>query len=404
MIFSERTIISWLDAYRSSGYLKLITGIRGCGKSHLLGTYRSKLAEEGVDPARIVSVELDCNRAGSVKTAQELIDFVESNTAGGGRYHVMIDEITELSDYDVAVGVLFADKNLDIILTSSNKTPVTKYLNEYLSGQYVAKEMFPPRVVDVKDVAANYDRFFGRMLEFGMMPFAVSYNSHCDVVGQYLSGLLCRIYVKDILVNTCSFDSFLANAVLRSIYQNTGKRLSLRRILKDMNFAKGVSINTIDAYLGMFEKAFLLRRVSKFDMSSRKVSQSGYQFFFSDLGLYSRNFGECADRPALMRTIIYLELLKYFDEVYVGSYDRMCFDFVTFRDGRYRCWHYIPSVSDPRDVFRAVPAFKHIPEDVRKTVVTDAGTAASLRNGVELAPMKDFLISPDGSGFSTRGQ
>lgn len=393
--------LAWLERHRTRDVIKLVTGVRGCGKSSLLDAYADYLKEHEVPAANILRINLEHPESRRLHTPEDLMDYVDEHAAAAGITHLLLDEIHELEEFDVALGGLFALKRYNVIATCSNNRPVSERFGEYLSGMYVHAEMTPTPFRELPAGRnATFEQRLDDYLRFGALPYTFKLRASPRDAEIYLGGLWNTILVKDILSRNRMADSRLVERLLERIYFRLGEGESLRKIGADAVMdGRETAPNTVESYLQALDESMLVRRAFKYDVFMGELAKSGYRFFLADLALGRNRYGNFPGAEAnAIRNLIFLELIQRGGAVHCGRYDGVDFDFVVRRDGRLHCWQYVPMVVKDRIPTPALAAFKRMPRDIPKTIIVRQHLPKRQPPGMDVVTLEDFLMAP------TRGQ
>ena len=392
----EEQMLAWLQRHREHDVIKLITGVRGCGKSAILNSYHAYLLANGVPKNQVLQINLEHPEIRHLHTPEELMDFIDSHVPSGVRVHLLLDEIHELQEFDVALGGLFALKNFDIVATCSNKRPISDRFREYLSGKFVHVEMTS---TPFREIPARKNLSFERRLEdyllFGTLPYTFKLRDSLADTEVYLSGLWNTILVKDILSRSRMADSRLVERLLERIYVHLGEVESLRKLGADATIeGREAAPNTVESYLQALDESMLVRRVMKYDIFLGELAKSGYCFYLSDLALGRTRYGKFPGIEAnAIRNLIYLELCARGGAVHCGRYDGTDFDFVTLNGNRPHCWQYAPELVGDRIPTPILSPLKRIPRDIPKTIITRSKLPYRLPSDMDVITLEQFLMS-----------
>ena len=392
----EKQMLAWLQRHREHDVIKLITGVRGCGKSTLLNAYNHFLLSSGVPESQILLIDFEHPENHHLTTPEELMDFIDSKVPSGLKVHLLLDEIHELRDFDVALGGLFALKNFDIVATCSNKRPISDRFREYLSGKFVHVEM---TATPFREIPARKNGSFERRLEecllFGALPYTFRLRDSLPDTEVYLGGLWNTILVKDILSRSRMADSRLVERLLERIYAHLGEVESLRKLGADATIdGREAAPNTVESYLQALDESMLVHRVMKYDIFLGELTKSGYCFYLADLALGRTRYGAFPGVEAnAVRNLIYLELCARGGAVHCGRYDGADFDFVTLNKNRPHCWQYAPELVNDRIPTPVLSPLKRIPRDIPKTIITRRKLPHRHPAGMDVITLEQFLMS-----------
>lgn len=391
-------MLAWLGRHRDHDVIKIVTGVRGCGKSSLLDRYAESLVASGVEPDHILRVDFEHPGNRNLHTPEDLMDLVDARTPPEGRAYLLLDEICELQEFDAALGGLFALKRHDIVATCSNRRPVSERFSEYLSGRYVYAEMMTPAF---RELPARKNATFERRLEdclhYGALPYTFNLRDTPRDIGIYLGGLWNTILVKDILTRNRMADSRFTERLLERIYSRLGETESLRKIGADATIDGHVAApNTVLSYIEALDESMLVRRVPKYDAFLGETAKGGYRFYLADLALGHTRYGDFLGDPMnALRNLIFLELVGRGYKVFCGRYDDEDFDFVTLAGEQVHCWQFAPETINGRIPAAVLGPFKRMPRDILKTVITRGALPQKGIPGIEFSTLEDFLLGKD---------
>ena len=391
-------LLAWLERNRDRDIIKLITGVRGCGKSDLIGQYQKALLSGGVSARHVIHINLEHPQQRHIHDPGELLDAIERMAPAKGRVYLILDEICELQEFEVAIGGLFAMKRFDLLVVCSNKRPLSDRFKDYLAGRFVHMEMTPPPFREIPCAAgATFEDRLEDWLRFGAMPYTFRLRNHEDgprYTSVYLGGLWNTILVKDILTRNRLSDSRLTERLLERIYEHLGESESLRKIAADATVDGRVTApNTVDSYLAALDESMLVRKFIKFDVFTGDSLRAGYKFYLADLALGRNRYGEFPGDPTnAVRNLIALELWLRKGQVFCGRYDSSDFDFAVIENGKALCWQYVPKLVGGKVPAPLFAAFRRMPRDQQKVVIVRRDFPKKPVPGVEFISLENFLL------------
>ena len=336
----ERTeYLEELKRWKDKDLIKVITGIRRCGKSTLFQLFIDYLKSTGISDAQIISINLE-DTDYNFEDYKQLYDYIKEKIDSKNQYYVFLDEVQNVPMFQKAVDSLYIKKNVDVYITGSNAYLLSGELATLLSGRYIEIKMLP---LSFKEYVSafddnNYQQLFLNYMKNGGMPGNISIlKSNPNDLDKYLDGIFSTIVYKDIMARNNINDKMLLESVLKFIFDSIGSPISTKKI-SDTLTSKGMSTSnhTVEKYITAFVESFLIYKAERFDVKGKNLLARDYKYYVVDQGLRSYLLGKKADSDMghILENIVYLELLRRSYRVYVGKVDDLEVDFVAeSRDG-----------------------------------------------------------------------
>ena len=336
----ERTeYLEELKRWKDKDLIKVITGIRRCGKSTLFQLFIDYLKSTGISNEQIISINLE-DADYIFEDYKQLYDYIKEKMDSKKKYYVFLDEVQNVPMFQKAVDSLYIKKNVDVYITGSNAYLLSGELATLLSGRYIEIKMLP---LSFKEYVSafddnNYQQLFLNYMRNGGMPGNISIiKSNPNDLDKYLDGIFSTIVYKDIMARNNINDKMLLESVLKFIFDSIGSPISTKKI-SDTLTSKGISTSnhTVEKYITAFIESFLIYKAERFDVKGKNLLARDYKYYVVDQGLRSYLLGKKADSDMghILENIVYLELLRRGYRVYVGKVDDLEVDFVAeSRDG-----------------------------------------------------------------------
>ena len=336
----ERTeYLEELKRWKDKDLIKVITGIRRCGKSTLFQLFIDYLKSTGITNEQIISINLE-DADYNFEDYKQLYDYIKEKMDSKKKYYVFLDEVQNVPMFQKAVDSLYIKKNVDVYITGSNAYLLSGELATLLSGRYIEIKMLP---LSFKEYVSafddnNYQQLFLNYMKNGGMPGNISIiKSNPNDLDKYLDGIFSTIVYKDIMARNNINDKMLLESVLKFIFDSIGSPISTKKI-SDTLTSKGMSTSnhTVEKYITAFVESFLIYKAERFDVKGKNLLARDYKYYVVDQGLRSYLLGKKADSDMghILENIVYLELLRRGYRVYVGKVDDLEVDFVAeSRDG-----------------------------------------------------------------------
>ena len=388
-----------LKIYRDVPLVKILAGIRRCGKSTILEMLRDDLLKSGIAADHIISMRYTSEDFDDGMTDKDMYKSIKTQMSDAGRYYLLLDEVQEIDGWEKAVNSLLENANTDIYVTGSNSKLMSSEISTYLTGRYISIPIYTLSFAEYLDFKQSDSRspkeLLNEYLRFGGFPIVALGNFDEHSAYQIVEGIYTSVITNDITKrhNIMNYDLF--NRVVKYIVENVGKTFSANAIAK---FLKGegrsLSVEAIYNYLNWLEKAFVIYRCQRYDLQGKSVLKTQEKFYLADASLkYSIMGFNPKSIAAMLENIVYFELRRRGYEVYIGKNETKEIDFVAVRrDERIyvQVCRRMPEESD-REIANLLEIRDHYP----KYVVTLDELASGNINGVKIVHLADFLLSAE---------
>ena len=396
----ERTeYVELLKRFKDKDLIKVVTGIRRCGKSTLFDLYIYYLKNEGIKNNQIISINLE-NPEYHFKTYMELYEFVNNKLKNEEKYYVFLDEVQNVPEFQKAVDGLYIKKNVDLYITGSNAYLLSGELSTLLSGRYIEVKMLPLSFKEYlsafKDRNESKDRMFLEYMKNGGMPGNISIlETNPNDIDKYLDGIFSTVVYKDIMARNNIGDKMLLESVIKFVYDNIGNAISTKKI-SDTLTSKGVSTSnhTVENYLTAFLESFLIYKADRFDVKGKNLLAREYKYYSVDTGLRSYLLGKKADSDMghILENIVYLELLRRGYKVYVGKVDEYEVDFVAENRDGIKYYQVALSTRDEEVLARELRSLEKTGDHYPKYLLTLDVDLETDYNGIVKKNVVDWLL------------
>ena len=395
----ERTeYLEELKRWKDKDLIKVITGIRRCGKSTLFELFINYLKENNVNEKQIIHINLE-DADYDFKNYKELYNYISKKLDSEKQYYVFLDEVQNVSEFQKAVDSLYIKKNVDVYITGSNAYLLSGELATLLSGRYVEIKMLP---LSFKEYISafndkNYQQLFLNYMKNGGMPGNISIlKSNPNDIDKYLDGIFSTIVYKDIMARNKISDKLLLESVLKFIFDSIGSPVSAKKI-SDTLTSKGISTSnhTVENYIVAFLESFLIYKAERFDVKGKNILARDYKFYAVDTGLRSFLLGKKADSDMghILENIVYLELLRRGYKVYVGKVDNLEVDFVAENRDGLNYFQVALSVRDEKVLARELRSLEKTGDHYPKVLLTLDMDLETDYNGITKMNVIDWLLN-----------
>ena len=386
-----------LKTYRDVPLVKILAGIRRCGKSTILDMLHDDLKSSGVSEDHIISARYTSEDLDEGMTDKDMYNAVKEKMTDEERYYILLDEVQEIAGWEKAVNSLLENANTDIYVTGSNSKLMSSEISTYLSGRYISIPVFTLSFAEYLDFkkssGGSPKELLNEYIRTGGFPIVALGNFDDRSAYQIVEGIYTSVITNDITKrhNVTNFDLF--NRVVKYVVENVGKPFSANAIVKFLKSeGRSLSVEAVYNYLEWLEKAFVIYRCQRYDLQGKSVLKTQEKFYLADASLKYCIMGyNPKSILSMLENIVYFELLRRGYEVYIGKIDTREIDFVAVqRDERIyvQVCRSLPEESD-REIGNILDIKDHYP----KYVVTLDDLAGGNVNGVKIVHLADFLLS-----------
>ena len=387
-------LIRWKD----KDLIKVVTGIRRCGKSTLFDLFIDYLKMSGVKSNQIIYINLE-DADYDFKDYKELYHFINEKIISEDNFYVFLDEVQNVPGFQRAVDSLYIKKNVDVYITGSNAYLLSGELATLLSGRYIEIKMLP---LSFKEYVSafdnnNYQQLFLDYMRNGGMPGNINIlKSNVNDLDKYLDGIFSTIVYKDIMARNNITDKLLLESVIKYIFDSIGSPVSIKKI-SDTLTSKGISTSnhTVENYITALLESFLVYKAERFDVKGKNLLARDYKYYVVDSGLRSYLLGKKADSDMghILENIVYLELLRRGYKVYVGKVDDLEVDFVAENRDGLRYYQVALTVRDEKVLERELRSLQKTGDHYPKTLLTLDMDLETDYDGIRKVNVVDWLLS-----------
>lgn len=371
--------------------IKVITGIRRCGKSTILSQFRDHLVSSGVPEARIISVNFESMKFSWIRDASALHEFFEKNVFENGTTYFLLDEIQHVHEWEKAVNSLRIDHDADIYITGSNSRILSSSLSKDLTGRFFEISAYPLSLREFMELneTNDTDTALARYLEFGALPVITSDYSDDDARNM-LTGIYSSILFNDIIGMNDIRDPALLENVVRFLLDNVGNIVTAASISR----YTGKDDAMVGRYLKAITDSYLFYKAENYDLKGKKLLKTQAKYYCADLGLRNVITGEqYGDRGRMIENIVFMELLRSGYSVKVGKYGDKEIDFTAKKDRRSAYIQVTLSLANEHNMKRELEPFKGPKDHYRRILITGDPAERSSQDGVEIISLSDFLMN-----------
>lgn len=399
-MIERKEYLDQLIRFKDKDLIKVVTGIRRCGKSTLFELFINYLKENGIKNDQIITLNLE-DADYNFENYKELYDYVNKKIDSEKQYYVFLDEVQNVPMFQKAVDSLYIKKNVDVYITGSNAYLLSGELATLLSGRYVEIKMLPLSFREYLSafdltVKSKYEYFLDYMRNGGMPGNISIIQDNPNDLDTYLEGIFTTVVYKDIIARNNITDRMLLESVLRFMFDSIGSPISTKKI-SDTLTSKGISTSnhTVENYISAFLDSFLIYKAERFDVKGKNILARDYKYYVVDQGLRSYLLGKKADSDMghILENIVYLELLRRGYKVYVGKVDDLEVDFVCENREGLRYYQVALSVRDDAVLERELKSLQKTGDHYPKCLLTLDMDLETDYDGISKINVIDWLLN-----------
>ena len=333
------TYLEFLTSWKDEDVIKVVSGVRRCGKSTLFEMFKPYLIKNGVKEKQIISINFEDIKFDDLRNPTALHTYIKKQIQENVNYYLFLDEIQNVKEFERVVNSLQLNKNLDIYLTGSNAYFLSGELATLLTGRYVELKMLPLSFNEYLSINKDEKRLeaYNNYLK-SSFPYAITLDE--TKKRQYLEGIYSTVVLKDIVKRLNVTDVSVLEQLIRYIYAEIGNLHSINKITNTLNSSGSKITNkTVAHYIMGIEDSMLVYRADRYNVKGRKVFSSNSKYYAVDIGLRRLIAGDrTEDYGHILENIVYLELLRRGYQVYVGVIDNLEVDFLAISSGEERLY------------------------------------------------------------------
>ena len=395
MIKVRPRYLNRLIEYKDTEFIKVLTGVRRCGKSYVLTMFYEHLLGSGIDPKQIIYINFEHPDTESLKTASALNDYIKACASPKKKNYFLFDEIQEVESWQRVINGLRVAYDSDIYITGSNAKILSGELASLLSGRYVEIKIMPLSFIEFCDFK-NYNddtkriQYYKKYMEIGSLPSVVLLTNE-NLIDDVASSIFDSILLKDVSLRGDIKDIALLQRVIRYLMDQIGNTVSPASIANTLSDSgRKTTGETVDKYLSLLEDAYILYKAQRYDIRGKERLKTLSKYYVVDLGLRNAVIGRNrGNLGAQLENIVFLELIRRGYEVTIGKLGEKEIDFVC-RNVKETLYVQV-TYQLPENNKRETDNLLHIPDGYRKIIVSGNPMDAGIIDGIEIIPVTDFL-------------
>ena len=393
-----------LKAYKDESIIKILCGVRRCGKSTILKTYKSELLSLGVKESNIIErlySSMDYSNDFDSNAMYQDLSSAITRADQNQKIYLLLDEVQEVYSWEKCVNSLFESSNVDIYVTGSNSKLLPSEISTYLTGRFVLIPVYTLSFAEFIEFKKTYipslqdassDEYFDLYLKTGGFPFVAKTNHTQEENYQIVDGIFSTVVTRDISKRHNISNLEMFNRVVRFVLENLGKNFSAKTIFDFFKSQqRSIAIETIYNYLAWLEEAFIIYRCNRYDIQGKEVLKTQEKYYLSDISLKYSQLGYSPKAvSSVLENLVYLELRRRGYSVFIGKLADKEIDFIATRQDEKVYVQVCRTL--PEDSDHELDNLKLIRDNYPKYVVTMDSSVCGNEDGIKIVHIKDFLI------------
>ena len=378
--------LDFLIKSKDKKIIKVVSGVRRCGKSTLFEIYKDYLLKNDVEQNQIISINFEDMDYEELTDYKKLYEYIKSKIIEDKKNYIFLDEIQNVDKFEKVVDSLFIKDNVDLYITGSNAYFMSSELVTLLSGRYIELKMLPLSFKEYYQARLEYQnldseenkilktlmQYYNEYIVNSSFPYTLQLNNNLKNIYEYLSGIYNSVLLKDIVARLKIADVIRLERVVKYIFDNIGNLTSISKIANTLtSMGRKTDTKTIEKYIKGLVDGLLIYEVNRYNIKGKEFLSTLSKYYVSDLGLRQMILGNRnIDMGHILENIIYLELLRRKANVYVGQFDKNEIDFVVINSNEIEYYQVALTVLDENTLKRELAAFKNIKDNYPKYLIT----------------------------------
>ena len=395
-MLKREVYLSRIRGFYDSDLVKILVGIRRCGKSVILNQIVDEIKEKGVEENHIIYINFELIEYEELQDYKKLNKYIKDNIKDNKMYYIFLDEIQRVDKFETVVNSLRASlKNISIFITGSNSKLLSNELSTVLSGRYVLFNIYPLSYKEFTELTkkdAKSEETFWDFVKWGGLPNRTQFTDENNIK-DYLHSVFDSIILRDVVERLGLKDIVLFNLLLQYVVDTTGREFSAENIIKYLKSeGKSISTETLYVYLDALCKALIIKKIYRYDIHGKAILKTLNKYYMTDLGIAQiKNNNFEINKCYAIENVVYNELLERGYDVYIGKTKKGEIDFIATKTDEKAYFQVAYSLENESVIEREFGAYNGIDDDVPKYVLSLDKKDLS-RNGIIHKNIIDWLL------------
>lgn len=397
MIIERKEYLNKLITWKDKQLIKIVTGVRRCGKSVLLKMYQDYLKNNGVKESQIVTINFEDLDYEELTNYKKLDNYLKEKLIPNKMTYIFLDEIQNVDQFPKVLDSFYIKDNVDIYVTGSNAHMLSSEIATMISGRYIQIEMLPLSFKEYMESTGNMnDRGikYTEYLQNSSFPYALQLKNQPDEIRDYLEGIYNTIVVKDIVHRKNITDTMMLKNILKFVFDNIGNPLSSKKISDTMtSLGRKINSRTVEKYLEAFSESYIIYPAKRYNIKGKEYLKSLEKYYIVDIGMRYMLLGsKMMDTGHILENVVYLELLRRGYDVYVGKIDNYEVNFVAQNHKGTIYYQVTLIVRDEKTLQRELRPLQAIRDHYPKVILTMDEDPEIQYDGIRRINARDWLL------------
>ena len=389
--------LDFLKKLKDKKIIKVVTGIRRCGKSTLFEIYQDYLINNGVNQEQIISINFEDFDYEELTEPHKLYNYISNKIVENKKMYIFLDEIQNVKDFHKVVDSLFIKKNVDLYLTGSNAYMLSSEIATLISGRYVEIKMLPLSFKEYVQSTGNENdlaKKYRNYIELSSFPYVLELKNQYKEINIYLEGLLNTIILKDIVQRNKIADILMLRSVLRFLFDNIGNQLSTKKIADTLTSnGRKIDAKTVEKYVNSLLESYVIYQANRYNIKGKEYLKTLEKYYVVDIGLRYALLGKrSTDVGHILENVVYLELIRRGFDVYVGKVNDLEVDFVAMDGEKIIYYQVAATVRDEITLKRELSSLEKIHDHYQKIILTLDDDPEADYNGIRRINVLEWLL------------
>ena len=383
-----------LKKWKDKDVIKVVTGIRRCGKSTLYELFINYLHSVGIDSKHIISINLEAPDY-DFQNYKDLYNYVMEKIGDSGKYYVFLDEVQNVKEFQKAVDGLYIKKNVDVYITGSNAYLLSGELATLLSGRYIEIRMLPLSFREYRDYfgVSGDEKLYLKYVNNSSFPYALKLDDEGEV-DDYLDSIYNTIIVKDIAIWKKLADIGMLRSITEFLFASVGSTMSVKKITDTLNSnGRKISVHTVESYLEALTESYIFNRVSRYDIKGKQYLETGEKYYATDVTMRYALLGrKNLDVGHILENVVYLELIRRGYRVYIGKIGDNEVDFIAINKEGREYYQVSYTTRDEKTLKRELSSLQKISDHYPKFILTMDMDPVADYEGIKRINVLEWLV------------